>query len=156
MILQESSLVFWVALCVAYVDDRACPLHELTAFSRLLDLPGTVSCLRSTHRYLSIDPARLTLDGYHISELNFPQPSLTCTDHYSRSTLPDCLDITSNRYSLITAVLTVGGLLGSLGTAKVIGRYGMYGTIWWTGTINLAGSAIMTVSPHWIGLLFGR
>jgi SP family facilitated glucose transporter-like MFS transporter 3 len=97
------------------------------------------------------------LDGYHISELNFPQPSLTChKDASGRSTFPACLDITSTRYSIITAVLTVGGLLGSLVASKIIGRYGMFGTIWLTGAINLVGSIIMTISTRWIGLVLGR
>ncbi|KAH8087986.1 general substrate transporter [Filobasidium floriforme] len=114
MILQETALIFWVAVSSWYY-------------------------------------------GYHISELNFPQPSLTChKDASGRSTLPACLDITSTRYSIITAVLTVGGLLGSLAAAKVIGRYGMYGTVWLTGAINLVGSIVMTISTHWIGLVLGR
>jgi len=96
-------------------------------------------------------------DGWHISELNFISESLTCPENArSASALPDCLGITSNRYSIITAIFTVGGLFGALATAKVISRFGMYGSIWLTGTINLAGSGLMALSAHWVMLLVGR
>jgi len=98
--------------------------------------------------------------GYHISELNFPQPSLTCSSATSTSSiplgLPNCLDLTSALYSLATAVFTVGGLVGSLFSAMIIEQTGMLGAIKLTGWVNLLSSVAMTLAPHWTVLVVGR
>jgi MFS family permease len=98
--------------------------------------------------------------GYHISELNFPQPSLTCSSKTSTSSillgLPNCLDLTPALYSLATAIFTVGGLVGSLFSAMVIERTGMLGAVKLTGWINVLSSVAMTLSPHWTVLVVGR
>ncbi|KAJ9120194.1 hypothetical protein QFC22_003094 [Naganishia vaughanmartiniae] len=104
--------------------------------------------------------------GYHISELNFPEASLTCTSPTasnlagSRSSmlggLPDCLGIDSQRYSAATAIFTVGGLIGSILSARAMDKVGVIGCIKLTGLLNVIGSVIMFAAPHWVVLVAGR
>ena len=101
--------------------------------------------------------AQLTaLDGYHLSELNFPVASLTCSRGSTTFGLPDCLPVTDAHYSIITAVCTIGGLCGSLGSSYVVQRVGLAGGIAWSGWSNLASALIMALSWHWVMLGFGR
>ncbi|RXK41640.1 hypothetical protein M231_01140 [Tremella mesenterica] len=96
--------------------------------------------------------------GYHLSELNFPVESLTCLPSAfpPPSRLPLCLSLTSKRYSLVTALFSVGGLVGSLGSAIVVRREGLRGGIVLTGWMNLVGSVGMALAPHWVILGIGR
>ncbi|WWD04751.1 hypothetical protein V865_002822 [Kwoniella europaea PYCC6329] len=96
--------------------------------------------------------------GYHLSELNFPVNSLTCiTPAYPPpSRLPLCLDLDSNLYSIVTAIFTVGGLVGSLMSSWVVEREGIKGGIAWTGYLNLVGVLGMGIAPHWLLLALGR
>ncbi|WWC88785.1 uncharacterized protein L201_003698 [Kwoniella dendrophila CBS 6074] len=96
--------------------------------------------------------------GYHLSELNFPVNSLTCiTPAYPPpSRLPLCLDLDSNLYSIVTAIFTVGGLIGSLGSSWIVEKEGIKGGIAWTGYLNLVGVLGMSIAPHWALLAIGR
>ncbi|KAJ9094378.1 hypothetical protein QFC19_007987 [Naganishia cerealis] len=105
-------------------------------------------------------------DGYHISELNFPEASITCipvtTPNLAGSNssivsgLPDCLGIDSSRYSAATAVFTIGGLVGSILSARATGKVGVIGSIKITGLLNAIGSLVMFAAPHWTVVLVGR
>lgn len=113
-------------------------------------------------------------DGYHISELNFPEASLTCQSVKTNvgglptAIFPDCLGLTSTLYSTATAIFTLGGLAGSILSAPLIRHYkarstsdddagvGEVAIIRLTGWVNLAGSLMMTFSVHWIMLVIGR
>lgn len=96
--------------------------------------------------------------GYHLSELNFPATSLTCISrsHPPESRIPLCLDISTERYGFVTAIYTVGGLIGSLGSSWLINRYGITKGITFTAYINLLGTTTMTLSTTWERLAFGR
>lgn len=100
--------------------------------------------------------------GYHISELNFTQPSLTCSTPTSLTSspvllgLPNCLGLTEPLYSLATAMFTIGGLLGSVYSSRVIARRGMIGAIKVSGMLNLAAALLMGLAPHWTLLVLGR
>ncbi|OCF30610.1 vacuolar membrane protein [Kwoniella heveanensis BCC8398] len=96
--------------------------------------------------------------GYHLSELNFPVNSLTClTPAFPEpSRLPLCLDLDSTLYGLVTAIFTVGGLVGSLISSWVVEKEGIKGGIAWTGYLNLIGVLGMGIAPHWILLALGR
>ncbi|WVR06252.1 hypothetical protein IAU60_003282 [Kwoniella sp. DSM 27419] len=96
--------------------------------------------------------------GYHLSELNFPVNSITCiTPAFPPpSRLPICLDLDSRLYGLVTAVFTVGGLLGSLISSWVVEKEGIKGGIAWTGYLNLIGVLGMSMAPHWALLALGR
>lgn len=99
----------------------------------------------------------LTADGYHISELNFPFKSLTCqpleADH---SPLRPCLGLRPLIFSTVTAMLTVGGLMGSLLSDRIVRRRGLAGGIAASAWINLFGALVMAFSPHWLLLMLGR
>nr|ODN95410.1 vacuolar membrane protein [Cryptococcus depauperatus CBS 7855] len=105
--------------------------------------------------------------GFHLSELNFPISSLTCTFNASSSAssalpssssfnLPQCLNMSEAIYGFVTAIFTVGGLLGSLSSSSITSRYSLKGSILLTGYVNLVGSLLMTLSPHWAVLALGR
>ncbi|RSH89293.1 hypothetical protein EHS25_002405 [Saitozyma podzolica] len=74
--------------------------------------------------------------GYHLSELNFPVTSLTCLSPAfpPPSRLPLCLGLTAPRYSFVTAVFTVGGLVGSLISSWVVLKEGVKGGLHGPGT----------------------
>ncbi|WVQ96838.1 hypothetical protein IAU59_003945 [Kwoniella sp. CBS 9459] len=96
--------------------------------------------------------------GYHLSELNFPVNSLTClTPAFPKpSRLPLCLDLDSTLYGLVTAIFTVGGLIGSLISSWIVEKEGIKGGIAWTGYLNLIGVLGMGIAPHWVLLALGR
>ena len=102
----------------------------------------------------------LTLaDGYHLSELNFPVSSLTCLPSevgMSSSVLPTCLGLDANRYSLVTAIFTVGGLAGSLASSWLVQKKGLKGGLVYVAWMNVLGVLLMTLSPNWIVLALGR
>lgn len=97
-------------------------------------------------------------DGYHLSELNYPVTSLTCLSPAkpAPSRLPLCLNIDQHRYGLVTAMFTVGGLLGSVYSSSVVKTRGIKGGIQVTGHLNILGVALMTLAPHWTILSLGR
>ncbi|WRT67675.1 uncharacterized protein IL334_004647 [Kwoniella shivajii] len=96
--------------------------------------------------------------GYHLSELNFPVDSLTCiTPAYPPlSRLPLCLNLDATLYSVVTAIFTVGGLIGSLASSWIVEKEGIKGGIALTGYLNLMGVLGMGIAPHWILLALGR
>lgn len=96
--------------------------------------------------------------GYHITELNYPVDGLTChpSPNDGEAFLPPCLGISPLKYSAITAVFTVGGLLGSTVSDRVVKAEGIAGGIAWTGWLNLAGALCMAAAPHWMVLGLGR
>lgn len=125
--------------------------HALTI---IIDHHGTV---RLPHPSLTSRLIPLE-DGYHISELNFPESSITCTSVRSASLggLPDCLGFNSTRYSAATAVFTLGGLAGSIMSSAVTRRLQATGSIKVTGLLNVVGSVMMFAAPHWLVVLAGR
>lgn len=108
--------------------------------------------------------------GFHITEMNvgfgtvgvadfqFPVAGITCFPGPSDGAayLPPCLGISSLKYSAITAVFTMGGLLGSTMSDRVVKLEGVAGGIAWTAWLNLAGAMCMAAAPHWLVLGLGR
>jgi SP family facilitated glucose transporter-like MFS transporter 3 len=60
------------------------------------------------------------------------------------------------KYSLVTAVFTVGGLAGSLGSSWLVERQGLKGGLVWVAWMNLVGVALMAFAPSWLVLAVGR
>jgi MFS family permease len=60
------------------------------------------------------------------------------------------------RFSTVTAMLTVGGLLGSLLSDRVVRQRGIAGGIAASAWINLVGALVMALAPHWLFLMLGR
>jgi SP family facilitated glucose transporter-like MFS transporter 3 len=84
--------------------------------------------------------------------------SLTCLSPAfpPPSRLPLCIGIDANLYGLVTAIFTVGGLVGSLGSSWVVQKEGVKGGILWSGYLNVVGVLGMGIAPHWIILASGR
>ena len=108
---------------------------------------------------LRVSPGKLnSADGYHLSELNYPVASLTCLTpaHTPPSRFPVCLDLDSSLYSLVTAIFTVGGLVGSLSSSWVVQTLGVKGGILSAGYLNLLAVLPMSLAGHWRYLATGR
>lgn len=60
------------------------------------------------------------------------------------------------KYSLVTAIFTVGGLIGSLSSSWLVERQGLKGGLVWVAWMNLCGVAMMTLAPSWVVLAAGR
>jgi hypothetical protein len=56
----------------------------------------------------------------------------------------------------VTALLTAGGLAGSLYSDRLVRAEGVAGAIAWTGWLNLASAMLMAGAPHWLVLALGR
>ncbi|KAJ7093162.1 general substrate transporter [Mycena epipterygia] len=93
--------------------------------------------------------------GYHISVLNQIQAVLTCKDvdldtrHYG---LPTCLPMSDFKFSVVTAVFTVGGLAGSLVSNLVMDRWGRKGAARASSLLVAVGAGLMCVSAS-VGIL---
>ncbi|KAJ6618290.1 general substrate transporter [Mycena sp. CBHHK59/15] len=95
--------------------------------------------------------------GYHISVLNQIQAVLTCKDvtpdtqHYLYG-LPTCLPMSDFKFSVVTAVFTVGGLAGSLISNLVMDRWGRKGAARASSLLVAVGAGLMCVSAS-VGIL---
>lgn len=93
--------------------------------------------------------------GYHISVLNQIQAVVTCKDlspdtrHYG---LPTCLPMSDFKFSVVTAVFTVGGLAGSLVSNLVMDRWGRRGAARASSLLVAVGAGLMCVSAS-VGIL---
>ncbi|KAF9459362.1 general substrate transporter [Collybia nuda] len=97
--------------------------------------------------------------GYHIPALNQIQAVLTCKEkplnavHYG---LPTCISMSEFAFSVVTAIFTVGGLLGSLIANLVMDRWGRRGAVRTSTLLTSLGAGIMGMSGSFGLLCFGR
>jgi len=96
--------------------------------------------------------------GYHLAELNAPQDVITCQkksvswkervlslgSSASSSTAADCIPMTPASFAAISAIFTVGGLIGALAAGPLTSRRGRRLSMQATAVCYLAGSAIET------------
>ncbi|CCF59385.1 hypothetical protein KAFR_0G03530 [Kazachstania africana CBS 2517] len=103
--------------------------------------------------------------GYHIAELNAPQQSIMCPtvtmEGYEETYLgshgyAQCITLTDQQYGAITAMFSVGGLVGSFFGGRLANRYGRKFTSFITCTLGLVGSCVLFASNNYAGLLIGR
>ncbi|KAK7023886.1 25S rRNA adenine-N(1) methyltransferase [Favolaschia claudopus] len=99
--------------------------------------------------------------GYHISVLNQLQAVLTCKDvnpdsQHSSYGLPTCLPMSDFKFSVVTAVFTVGGLVGSLVANLFMDRMGRKGASRVSSLLVALGAGLMTVSASIPILGLGR
>jgi SP family facilitated glucose transporter-like MFS transporter 3 len=101
--------------------------------------------------------------GYHISALNQIQAVLTCNydnPHPLTSnptfSLPRCIPMSDNTFSVVTAVFTVGGLLGSIAASKAIDIFGRKGACRISALFTTIGGGILFASGSVSGLVLGR
>ncbi|KAI0085424.1 general substrate transporter [Irpex rosettiformis] len=100
--------------------------------------------------------------GYHISALNQIQAVLSCRGAERdvaiprKYGLPTCIPMSDATFSVVTAVYTVGGLLGSLVANVVMDRWGRRGAVRASAIMFAIGSGIMGISASLGPLIFGR
>jgi MFS family permease len=122
-------------------------------------LPGKSSFHPSTSLYLTY--ADFNQFGYHTSALNQIKAVLTCErieEHLplGSSFFPTCIQMSNFVFSFVTAIFTVGGLLGSLVANIVMDRLGRKGASQVTALFHVVGAALMCVSGSVTSLSFGR
>jgi MFS family permease len=99
--------------------------------------------------------------GYHVSILNQIQSVLTCQviepklDH-DLSSLPTCIPMDDVTFSVVTAIYTIGGLLGSLIANVVMDRYGRKGAARGNALFVALGTGLMGFSSNVSMLAAGR
>ncbi|KAJ3553577.1 hypothetical protein NM688_g3534 [Phlebia brevispora] len=105
--------------------------------------------------------------GYHISSLNQIQAVLTCRAHGDADEtfaqdiprhygLPTCISMSDATFSVVTAVYTVGGFLGSFFAGGVMDRWGRKGAVRASAIMVIIGSGIMGIASSLSPLIFGR
>ncbi|KAI0798098.1 general substrate transporter [Abortiporus biennis] len=98
--------------------------------------------------------------GYHISALNQIQAVLTCrkteTEIPLQSVLPTCIPMSDATFSVVTAVYTVGGLLGSSGANVVMDKWGRKGAVKASAVVGVVGAGLMAMASSLTLLILGR
>jgi len=97
--------------------------------------------------------------GYHISVLNQIQAVLTCKDKASdfvHSGLSTCIPMSELIFSVVTAVFTVGGLIGSLSANLVMDSRGRKSATTVSAICTAGGTALMGLSNSVTLLGLGR
>lgn len=87
--------------------------------------------------------------GYGISELNALQIAFTCSNKSSAVTRRSaCLGMTESQFGYVTALFTVGGLLGSLSLSTVAQRFhfGPRRSIFLSALFNALGGTIIALA----------
>ena len=112
---------------------------------------------------------RLTLDslttlklqyGFHISALNQIQAPLTCRNTNGTIDIvygmPTCIPMSDATFSVVTAVYTLGGLLGSLTANVIMDRFGRKEAVQISSLLYALGAAAMGLSPALSSFIVGR
>ena len=101
--------------------------------------------------------------GYHISVLNQIHVVLTCQqntpDAAAAIALPNlttCIPMSQLAFSFVTAIFTIGGLVGSLVANLVIDASGRRATHRLCAVLTLIGTAFIGMGSSLFPLLFGR
>ncbi|KAL2167368.1 hypothetical protein VTG60DRAFT_1357 [Thermothelomyces hinnuleus] len=108
--------------------------------------------------------------GYHLAELNAPQDVLTCQkksvpwkekvlsfgSSKSSSTATDCIPMTPASFAAISAMFTVGGLVGALAAGPFTSRRGRRLSMQATAICYLAGSAVETFAASVAVMIIAR
>ncbi|KAL2136986.1 hypothetical protein VTI74DRAFT_11168 [Chaetomium olivicolor] len=117
------------------------------------------SALGDVTPYLVVLVAVATLGplqfGYHLAELNAPQDVITCEkkpvstldklmSFGSKTNAADCIPMTPASFAAISAIFTVGGLIGALAAGPFTSRRGRRPSMQATAAFYLLGSAIET------------
>ncbi|KAL7749013.1 Bifunctional purine biosynthesis protein PurH [Sorochytrium milnesiophthora] len=108
--------------------------------------------------------------GYHISGLSSSQYTLTCLrqdtqdnvepgwlkDSLDALSLPGCVPMTTNAFSVLNAVFSIGGLVGSLVTSPLSIRLGKKRSMLLLNGFLLAAPALLALSYNYWMLFLGR
>ncbi|KAM6500706.1 General substrate transporter [Amanita muscaria] len=97
--------------------------------------------------------------GYHISALNQIQAVLTCSatpkDLVNTLALP-CIPMSNFTFSIVTAIFTIGGLIGSTVANLVMDRWGRKGATKVSALLITSGAGVMSLSTNVPAFLLGR
>lgn len=106
--------------------------------------------------------------GYHIAELNAPEQAMSCKNAHITSRqydqtflggtlgLPQCLELTEQQFGAVTAVFSIGGLVGSFFTGKLANQHGRRLASLWVSAVALCGSLVMFLAGSFSSMLVGR
>ncbi|KAL7419433.1 Bifunctional purine biosynthesis protein PurH [Cryptotrichosporon argae] len=101
--------------------------------------------------------------GLAISGLNGIQLPMTCgnasavgTHSVAASWLKPCVTMSPAQYGLVVAIFTLGGLVGSLGSAPIVHRLGSVGTLRLSATAVLVGSTAVGLANSFAAMIAGR
>ncbi|KAL6942249.1 hypothetical protein ACO0QE_003418 [Hanseniaspora vineae] len=104
--------------------------------------------------------------GYHMAELNAPQRYLTCDymhgDISKLSSLPTtprlktCVKMTDQQYGVITAIFSIGGLVGSFYAGRFADYMGRKNLSIINALMSLTGSLVLSLSNSYWQFIVGR
>ncbi|KAL2263897.1 hypothetical protein VTK26DRAFT_4457 [Humicola hyalothermophila] len=113
--------------------------------------------------------------GYHLAELNAPQDVITCEKKAITHTstldkllamgssskaeavaLPDCIPMSPAAFATVSAMFTVGGLIGALAAGPFTSKYGRRRAMQATALFYLIGSAIETAAASVLVMAVAR
>lgn len=107
--------------------------------------------------------------GYHTAELNAPQQVMSCSEFripsenlpyertwLGRRGLKQCVPMDDEQIGVITAMFSVGGILGSYYAGRLADRYGRRYVALMTSLIGLAGSMMLFTSNSYSLFILGR
>ncbi|KAJ8653915.1 hypothetical protein O0I10_010483 [Lichtheimia ornata] len=103
--------------------------------------------------------------GYHNGELNTPQAVISkCQTKQGVliepsdgiGGLPGCIRMPDSQYSLVVAMLTLGGLVGALSASYLSDRFGRRLALFGTAILMGLGSLVMTFATNMVTLAGGR
>ncbi|KAK4216918.1 vacuolar protein sorting-associated protein 73 [Rhypophila decipiens] len=110
--------------------------------------------------------------GFHLAELNAPEDVITCRAHTVSTTIGrmlssitgrgdsppplDCIPMTSSEFAAVTAIFTIGGLIGALAAGPTTSARGRWLSMQMTAACFLGGSLVETFSSTRIALSVGR
>ncbi|OMJ20786.1 putative metabolite transport protein [Smittium culicis] len=127
---------------------RLSPSNQNTALTGFCIMCGIIA---------SISPF---MTGYKLSELNNSKDSIMYCNLKNGTDLstglPQCLPMTDNYFALITSVLAIGGLIGSLLSSHFADTYGRRYTIIFNSCVFFIGSILEAFALTPFMLLFGR
>lgn len=107
--------------------------------------------------------------GYHTAELNAPQQVMSCSVFripsedlpYERTWLghrglKQCVPLDDEQIGVITAMFSIGGVLGSYYAGRLADRYGRRKVTFLTSMIGIIGSMMLFGSNSYTGFIVGR
>ncbi|KAK3326880.1 major facilitator superfamily domain-containing protein [Apodospora peruviana] len=114
--------------------------------------------------------------GFHLGELNAPEDVITCrkktisatvarmvslvtkadTEADTAVNLADCIPMSSSSFAAVSAIFTVGGLIGALTAGPFTSARGRWLAMQITAACYLAGSLVETFSSSVLTMILGR
>ncbi|KAK5114115.1 hypothetical protein LTR62_002684 [Meristemomyces frigidus] len=99
------------------------------------------------------------LFGYHLAELNEPQAAITCaqaSQGSAHSAFPECIDMTTVQFSLVTSFFTLGGLLGALSGGPLTTKFGRLRSMLLSSIFAALGPALAATAVNTGMFVAGR